>query len=330
MPSENDQSTKAKTRKEKKEKTEKKDRTITLNPTVVVLATYVLLLISKLIDITLLNRDNEYLSVVILQIMVFLLPAAIWCKLSGENYIKKLRVRPPRANAIPIILVAPVLMASGALLISMIFGGLDNLSGNFTLYNTFTSNSGGGISGKLYLVIAYAALPAICEEFVYRGILCCEYERGGVTRALIFSTLFFTLLHFDVKNLPVYLFAGIILALTFYVTRSLLGSILAHFLYNLFGIFGQPYMNTLYNITESEKFFVFLITVIFLLSAGIFSAEGARLYKKYLYRGESTSYRYPLPRSREEKKDSYLRVLKAPSAIASFAVYIIAIIISFL
>ena len=54
-----------------------KKRTIILHPTVLVLATYVMLLFSKIIDITLVNRENEYFSVVILQMMIFILPGAL-------------------------------------------------------------------------------------------------------------------------------------------------------------------------------------------------------------------------------------------------------------
>ena len=58
----------------------KEEKNIVLQPTVVVLASYILLLLSKLIDVTIINRDNEYLSVVILQMMIFLIPAAVWCR----------------------------------------------------------------------------------------------------------------------------------------------------------------------------------------------------------------------------------------------------------
>ena len=47
-----------------------RNRTVVLHPTVLVLATYVLLLLSKIVDLTLVNRENEYYSVVILQMMI--------------------------------------------------------------------------------------------------------------------------------------------------------------------------------------------------------------------------------------------------------------------
>lgn len=305
-----------------------KTKTFIIHPTVLILATYILLLLTKLIDITLINRENEYFSVVILQMMIFILPGAIWCKFSGEKYMSGLRIRLPKADTIVTIIAAALLIASGSLLIGVLFGGLDSLSENFSLYDTFISKDQGTIPNKIYLIMAYAVLPAICEEFVYRGILCHEYEKGGVLRAVIVSSVFFALLHFNLQNLPLYLFSGLILAMTLYSTRSLLGAIIAHFLYNIFGLFGQPYMSNLYRITNSPKLFIFIVATVCILSAAVFCGEAARLYKKYLYRAYSADYRKPLIKEPSAIRRSYIDIIRQPSAIACFAVYILALIIS--
>ncbi len=307
-----------------------KNRTITLYPTTLVLCTYILLLLSKLIDITLINRENEYYSVVLLQMMIFLLPGAIWCRFSGENYLSGLRLRMFRASSLPLILSAALLMASGGLLLGVLFGGTEALSQSFSLYDTFISKDTGTVPNKIYLVLAYAVLPALCEEFIYRGILCREYERGGVHRAVTFSSVFFALLHFNLAGLPVYLFSGVILALTLYATRSLFASILVHFLYNIFGLFGQPYINNLYQITGSMTLFLFLMILCFLVSAGVFCGEAARHYRSYLWRGERADYRRPVLKDGAAIRASYWRVIKNPSTLACAAVYIIALILSFL
>lgn len=308
-------------------RTAETQKRIVLTPTTVVLATYVLLLLSKLADVTLINRENEYYSVVILQLMIFLLPGAIWCRFNGEGYMKGLRIRLPRPNSFILIAAAALLMISGGLLISMLFGGLDSLSKNFSLYDTFISKTDNSLPSTLYLLAAYAFIPAICEEFVFRGILCYEYENGGVMRAVIFSSLFFAMLHFNPVNILVYMFSGAILALVLYASRSLIGAMLAHLLYNIFGLFGQPYMNTLYRITGSSNFFLFLVAFCFLLSGAIFCHEASRLYKKYLYDGASSKYREPVLRSPAQIKASYLSVLKEPCTIACFVFYVIASII---
>ena len=90
-------------------------RTVYLQPTVVVLATYILLLLSKIIDLTLINRENEYFSVVILQMMIFLLPGAIWCMFSGEKYVRRLRLRLPPASSIFLIISASLITLASLL-----------------------------------------------------------------------------------------------------------------------------------------------------------------------------------------------------------------------
>ncbi len=305
-------------------------KTMVLHPTVLVLATYALLLLSKLIDITLVNRENEYYSVVILQLMIFLLPAAIWCVFSGEKYMSGLRLRLPKVDTLVLILSASLLMASGGMLLGFLFGGSESLSQNFSLYDTFISKDNGTVSNTIYLVMAYAVLPALCEELVYRAILCREYEHGGVLRAIVTSSVFFALLHFNLAHLPIYLFAGIILAMTLYATRSVFGSVLAHFLYNIFGLFGQPYMNNLYHITGSMRFFLFLVGTIFLISAAVFCGEAARLYRQYLYKAHSADYRKPVLKNPIAIRNSYLDIIRQPSAIACFVIYILALIISWI
>ena len=77
-----------------------------------------------------------------------------------------------------------------------------------------------------------------------------------------------------------YFFAGLILALTLYASRSLLAAMVLHFCHNMIGIFGRPYMQTLAELGGDELFMT-LLTAVFLLSLGIFTADAARLYKNY-------------------------------------------------
>lgn len=308
-------------------KKKKREWKIVLTPSLLVLAIYALLLVTKLLDIAFINRENEYYSVVILQLIIFMLPGAIWCKWNGDGYVKGLRLRLPRPSSLLMIFCAAILMISGGLLLSTVFGGLESLSNNFSLYDTFISKTDGSIPSSLYLFVAYAILPAICEEFVFRGILCYEYENGGVMRAILFSSAFFALLHFNPINIMTYLLSGVVLSLVLYASRSLIGAMLAHFLYNIFGLFGQRYMNTLYRITGSSAFFLFLVAFCFLLSGAVFCHEASRLYKKYLYEGVSAGYRKPILTTPEQKRASYISVLKEPATIACGIFYIVASII---
>jgi membrane protease YdiL (CAAX protease family) len=217
-----------------------------------------------------------------------------------------------------------LLMISGGLLISILFGGLDSLSQNFSLYDTFISKTDNSVPSTLALLAAYALIPAICEEFIFRGILCYEYESGGVMRAVIFSSLFFALLHFNPVNIAVYLFSGVILALVLYASRSLIGAMLAHLLYNVFGLFGQPALTRFYRYAGSTALFSFLLTFAFLLFAVILCSEASRIYRTYAKTGVDAPYRVTLPR--EELPARILHTLFPPVGIVCVVVYIIACI----
>ena len=178
------------------------------------------------------------------------LPFVFFCLLRGNEYRALLGIRPMKVKHITLSVYSLIFIVSGTMALSLLMytlfpeafaaSGMDSKNAVITQYTTGDS---------IYAAVTFAILPAILEEFLFRGILCHEYERGGVTRAIVLSSLFFGMLHFDLPNLPVYIFSGVILAMVMYATRSLIGAIAAHFLYNIFGLFGQPYINTLYRIT---------------------------------------------------------------------------------
>lgn len=256
-----------------------------IKPTVsfVIPLTFILLLIFKLIDLAIMNKTVENLLVIPFQIIIFLLPAYFFARLKNNDdpldYIMHLRIKVPRTYHIPLMASALPLAVFGTMLTSMIFAGTDSLESGFTLYNTFVSRTGGGFFSDMFLIVAYCVVPAFCEELVFRGILCREYERFNVPMAIFASSVFFALLHFDPSQFPVYLFSGILLSLVMYATGSLLASMTVHLAFNIFGLFGQPYLNAFYEVTGgSSGLFVFLLTTLTLLSASLFCFAAAKCY----------------------------------------------------
>lgn len=265
-----------------------------------VLAIFILLLLVRLIDPLLLTRENEYIAVIVLQLMIFMIPAAVYLRLAGRG-ISSLRLNPIGIGHLLLIVSAIITLSCGILLMNYIFGGAGTLEQSYDLYGVFISKSGDGAGSVLYLILAYAALPAICEEFMFRAVLCAEYERRSTASAIIMPSLFFAMLHFDLSRFPAYFFAGIVLVLTFYATRSFFAPVIVHFCNNLLAVFGKTYIQTLYDLGGSELF-RFIVTALFLLSAFIFCAEAARLYRGYSARNLSSAYR-DLP-VREKRPDT--------------------------
>lgn len=289
-----------------------------------VLLTYVLLLLSRLLDSALMSRDNEYIVVVLLQILIFLVPGLIYCRLRGTAFTERLRLRLPRLSHLLLLFSAFCVLVSGGLLISIYTGGIGTLDEGFVLYDTFSAKGGDSWREAVYLLLAYAILPAVCEEFVYRGVLCASLESRGLLPAILYSSLSFGMLHFELSHLPVYMFAGALLCAVLYCTQSLAAAVIVHFLYNVFGLFGQPALTRLYIYTGSAELFSFLLTFVLLLFGAIFCGEAGRIYHGYSRSGDRAAYRVDLPR--DELPSRVLKTLFPPIGILCVVVYLIACI----
>ena len=254
-----------------------------------VISVFLLLFVSRLIDTAMLTRDNEYIAVIVLQLLIFLLPAAVYIR-ALERDFASFRISLFGPGHLLLIVTALVSLTTGSILLDMLAVGSSSLSENYDLWGLFISKKDGSVGNTLYLVLAYAVLPAICEEFVFRGLLISEYEKRSSTSAIVLSSVFFALLHFDITRFPTYFFAGILLSLTLYASRSLIAVTVIHFCHNIVGLFGRPYLQTLAEL-GGEEFFVTVLLSVFLLSMAIFAADASRLYKNYARLDLSSNYR---------------------------------------
>lgn len=265
-----------------------------------VLAIFILMRVAGRID-TVLTRENEYAAGIIMQLLIFLFPAAVYLAVTRQS-LKSMRVRIFNFSYLLLLLASLIALISGNLLINYLFGGYDTLTGGYDLYGVFVAKSDGSFADTSYLVLAYAFVPAVCEEFVFRSVLCAEYERRSSLAAIIMPALFFAMLHFELARLPALFFSGVLLGITMYATRSLLGSFAVHFSFNLVSVFGRPVFQTLYDL-GGKAFFVFLLTSTFLFSLFIFFAECARFYKNYSEKNMSSEYRTVMPPYEKNESD---------------------------
>ena len=247
--------------------------------TLLILVTYALLLLSRLIDAAFLSRESQYLSIILLQLMIFPIPAYLYIRLKPGEFTGALRLRPPRLSHLFLLLSASVMLITGCTLLGMLCGMM-TAQPSFTLYDTFASVNDGTAGASVRLILAYGLLPAFCEELVFRGILCAELEKHGILYASAVSALFFAFLHFDLTALPVYLFSGVLLALVMYVTRSVVAAMLTHFAYNLFGIFVQAGLSGYCKSTGSVGLLAVLLIALLLLSSAFFCGEVARILRR--------------------------------------------------
>ena len=258
-------------------------------PAILTLCIFFMLLLSHLAEPAL-SRESEYVAVILLQILIFLLPAILYAKLKGGPIAARLRFRPIRPEHLWFTACILAVMITGGLLCSILTGGIASLGGSFTLYSTFTAHFDGSVLEFLYAILAYALLPAVGEELIFRGILCGEYERYGVPVSVGMSALLFAMLHFSLPLFPAYLLLGSLLALTLYATRSILSVILLHVLYNVFCLFGQPYLSAFYVYAGSNEIFLFCLILLFLLFSAFALGEARKIYHVYAKQNADASY----------------------------------------
>ena len=269
-----------------------------------------------------LTRDNEYFSVIVLQIMIFLIPAFAYIRWRGESLYPRLRLTLPRLDHLLLMVGALLMLSGGGMLLQLLLGGAREASGSFTLYDTFISKNHGTAGNALYLILAYAALPAFGEELVFRGIFLAEYERHGAPCAALMSMLFFTMLHFDLRNIPLYLFSALVLCAVLYATRSLASAMLVHFGYNLFCLFGVPYVTAVYASMGRVWVMIFLLTVMFLFGAALSCGEAARLYRHFATHGAHEGEGANPVISRRDSAIRFLRRLLIPQTAICILLYL--------
>ena len=294
-------------------------------PLILVLCNFVLLLLSRLIDARLLDRNSEFVGVILIQVLIFIIPAILYCKLRGESFAERIRLRVPRISHIPFLLYLLVVMISGSLLTSILTGGIRSLEGSFTLYNTFVARTNTP-SETVFALLAYTLLPAVGEELTYRSILCSEYEKRGVGVALLASALTFAMLHFSFAHFLTYFVLGLLLAAAMYTTRSFLAPILLHICYNVFCLFGQPYLSAFYVNAGSNEIFIFCLVVLFLLFAAFATGEARKIYHIHAKKNISSNYTTAL--SWRQLPATLLETLLSPVAAVCFIVWLIASIVN--
>ena len=255
------------------------------------LAGYVFLMIARIIDATCSNVAVLRWMPPLFSLLIFALPFGLYIALYQKSFsLTALRIALPSLSHIPIMLTAALtLITGGTLLTILLYGNAVNASA-FSLYETFTTQLHSGLGGNAYVVLVYALLPAVCEELVYRALLCSQYQNGGVLCAVLTSSLLFGMLHFDMRFLLLYILSGAFLAITMYATHTVVIPILLHFAYNLFCIYARPYIISFYVNTTNQALFIMITVPLFLICAALFCFFAGRQYNKYSEQGTTPSY----------------------------------------
>ena len=130
-------------------------------------------------------------------------------------------------------------------------------------------------------ILAFCLVPAICEEFFFRGVILSEYRSYGLLKAIIISSVFFAFSHFSFEGFFIYLFAGFVLAFITSVCRSVFPAMILHFANNLLDLYaGDIFENNVWYDTNMY-FFRFMVVLIFLISLWRVFSRMQHIYIQY-------------------------------------------------
>lgn len=217
---------------------------------------------------------NEYLSVIVLQILIFLLPSILFCRLKGVGYATKLNIKLIPPSKLGTIIASSLALIFGSILIR--FFQIYVLGVTSFSYSVFDSYVGVNTPYDfLFNATAFAIMPALTEEFTFRAIMLTEYNEGGyggVTATLITSILS-SMLFFSLESLPVRLFSAVIFCLITYATGSSLSAFIAHIFFNIYTVFGEKYVIKAMTDPSNKIISIFTFALLFLIVAAIMFSE---------------------------------------------------------
>ena len=267
--------------------------------------------------------SNPYLAVVVIQLLTYAVPALFYSRIRGKELTPSLRLRFFGPSQILFLVQSAIFMICGTVLISMFMYKLSPLAFEASAtseYAAFAMNR--RFLDGVYLVVAFAVLPAITEEFVFRGIVLGEYGRKGLGLAAVVSAVMFAMSHFSLVRFPVYFFAGLVLACVAYVTRSVLASMVIHAVYNAFVLLCEQYiMNAVDKQNISLTLLIIILGALALLSCMLMCFEANNIYRKYAHNNVESGH---VPEKKDGLMTRFVHVFFSPTFLLLVIIYIVA------
>ncbi|MDD2959265.1 MAG: type II CAAX endopeptidase family protein [Lachnospiraceae bacterium] len=156
---------------------------------------------------------------------IYLIPVLIYIIATRGQILNELQLKPIRISIILMVILFAVLMMpvmSWLNLVSMLFAR-----------NYMASALTEAVDTPFAMNLLYVALiPAVSEEFMFRGIFFHSYRPAGILKAALVSGLCFGMLHMNLNQFCYAFVLGVVFAFLVEATGSLISSMLAHFVIN--------------------------------------------------------------------------------------------------
>ena len=157
--------------------------------------------------------------------MTFMFSLFLWRKHKGEIEIKLKKVEPVKLAQFSAITVCGIPIA----LFLNYFAGILSSAGADSAEDVNTYP-------LILSLVVFAVVPAVVEEFVFRGVILGAYSKVDVKAGIVISSLFFALLHFSFGSVMYGFFFGLLFAVIRLSTGNLVYTIIMHCLFNTINV----------------------------------------------------------------------------------------------
>ena len=157
--------------------------------------------------------------------MTFMFSFFLWSKHKGEIEIKLKKVEPVKLAQLSAITVCGIPIE----LFLDYFAGILSSAGADSAEDVNTYP-------LILSLVVFAVVPAVVEEFVFRGVILGAYSKVDVKAGIVISSLFFALLHFSFGSVMYGFFFGLLFAVIRLSTGNLVYTIIMHCLFNTINV----------------------------------------------------------------------------------------------
>ena len=161
-------------------------------------------------------------SMVVQLVVVFLLPLLLYCvliKVSPKKVFKTCNFNKISPVVILISIGLGFICFFVNIVVSSLSSGLIGFSGYRSVGVALEYDY--NIINFLLDIFTVAVLPALCEEFLHRGLLLQGTKHMGFKKAILISSLLFGLLHFSIQKFFYAFVVGMILGLVAVVSKNI-------------------------------------------------------------------------------------------------------------
>ncbi|MDO5519587.1 MAG: type II CAAX endopeptidase family protein [bacterium] len=204
-----------------------------------IIINYLVLNIGLNIIVGIFHVQITYIESILIAQFGYALPAIVYA-FSRKRPVRN-HIRLKKINLLTILLL--IIFAFAIMPLMTFINSLSLLIGHNTINSTITGML--DQTSFVWCLLAVGVLPAVMEEFVYRGVIYNEQREGNVIKAILCSGLFFGLLHMNINQFSYAFVLGAIFAVLTEATGTILSSMIVHATINSFSVTLskiQPYL----------------------------------------------------------------------------------------